>query len=72
MNPKKNPEIFIVTAKKDKHGKKLGMFGETELGWHSNGNSRHNVITYLIALYCVEEDVNTTLSICNTADHLEI
>ena len=25
MNPKKNPEIFIVTGKKDKHGKKLGM-----------------------------------------------
>ena len=67
MNPKKNPEIFIVTAKKDKHGKKLGMFGETELGWHSNGNSRHNVSHILIALYCVEEDVNTTLSICNTA-----
>ena len=66
MNPKKNPEIFIVTAKKDKHGKKLGMFGEGELGWHSNGNSRHNVEHILIGLYCVEEDVNTTLSICNT------
>ena len=66
MNPKKNPEIFIVTAKKDKHGKKLGMFGEGELGWHSNGNSRHNVEHILIGLYCVEEDVNTALSICNT------
>ena len=66
MNPKKNPEIFIVTGKKDKHGKKLGMFGDTELGWHSNGNSRHNVEHILIGLYCVEEDVNTTLSICNT------
>ena len=67
MNPKKNPEIFLVTGKKDKHGKKLGMFGDTELGWHSNGNSRHNVEHILIGLYCVEEDVNTTLSICNTA-----
>ena len=66
MNPKKNPEIFLVTGKKDKHGKKLGMFGDTELGWHSNGNSRHNVEHILIGLYCVEEDVNTTLSICNT------
>ena len=67
MNPKKNPEIFIVTGKKDKHGKKLGMFGDTELGWHSNGNSRHNVDKILIGLYCVEEDFNTCLSMCNTA-----
>ena len=66
MNPKKTPEIFLVTGKKDKHGKKLGMFGDTELGWHSNGNSRHNVDKILIALYCVEEDDNTCLSICNT------
>lgn len=66
MNPKDNPEIFIVTGKKDKQGKKLGMFGDTELGWHSNGNSRHNVSHILIGLYCVEEDDNTCLSICNT------
>ena len=67
MNPKDNPEIFIVTGKKDKQGKKLGMFGDTELGWHSNGNSRHNVSHILIGLYCVEGDENTTLSICHTA-----
>ena len=41
MNPKKYPEIFLVTGKRDKSGKKIGMFGDTELGWHSNGNSRH-------------------------------
>jgi len=67
MNPKDNPEIFIVTGKRDKEGKKIGMFGETELGWHSNGNSRHNVDKILIGLYCVKEDENTALSICNTA-----
>jgi alpha-ketoglutarate-dependent taurine dioxygenase len=67
MNPKDNPEIFIVTGKRDKQGKKLGMFGDTELGWHSNGNSRHNVSHILIGLYCVEGDENTTLSICHTA-----
>lgn len=66
MNPKKTPEIFLVTGKKDEDGKKLGMFGDTELGWHSNGNSRHNVDKILIALYCVKEDANTCLSICNT------
>lgn len=66
MNPKETPEIFLVTGKKDEEGKKLGMFGDTELGWHSNGNSRHNVDKILIALYCVKEDDNTCLSICNT------
>ena len=40
MNPKEYPEIFLVTGKKV-DGKKIGMFGDTELGWHSNGNSRH-------------------------------
>ena len=67
MNPVNYPEIFLVTGKKDKHGKKIGMFGDTELGWHSNGNSRHNVDKILIGLYCVEEDFNTCLSMCNTA-----
>ena len=41
MNPKEYPEIFLVTGKRDDDGNKIGMFGDTELGWHSNGNSRH-------------------------------
>ena len=41
MNPKDHPEIFLVTGKKV-DGKKIGMFGDTELGWHSNGNSTLN------------------------------
>lgn len=68
MNPKEYPEIFLVTGKRDDNGKKIGMFGDTELGWHSNGNSRHLIDKIVIALYCVEEDINTTLSICNTSD----
>ncbi len=68
MNPKDYPELFIVTDKKDKDGNKLGMFGGGELGWHSNGNSRHLIDKILISLYCIEGDVNTTLSICNTSD----
>ncbi len=65
MNPKEYPEIFLVTGKKV-DGKKIGMFGDTELGWHSNGNSRHLIDKILIGLYCVKEDINTTLSVCNT------
>jgi len=68
MNPKKYPEIFLVTGKRDDDGNKIGMFGDTELGWHSNGNSRHLIDKIVIGLYCIEEDINTTLSICNTSD----
>ena len=67
MNPKDYPEIFLVSDRKDEQGNKLGMFGGGELGWHSNGNSRHLIDKILIALYCVKGDVNTTLSICNTS-----
>jgi taurine dioxygenase len=67
MNPTDYPEIFLVTAKRDDKGNKIGMFGDTELGWHSNGNSRHNIDKILIGLYCINEDINTTLSVCNTA-----
>lgn len=67
MNPKEYPEIFLVTGRRDEKGKKVGMFGDSELGWHSNGNSRHQIDKILISLYCIKEDINTTLSICNTA-----
>jgi len=68
MNPKKYPQLFIVTGMKDKEGNKIGMFGNGELGWHSNGNSRHLIDKILISLYCVQGDPNTTLSVCNTSD----
>lgn len=67
MNDTEHPEIFLVTGKKDANGNKLGMFGDLELGWHSNGNSRKDIDKILISLYCIEEDINTTLSICNTS-----
>ena len=67
MNPKQYPELFIVTGDKDAEGKKIGMFGEGELGWHSNGNSRNIIDKILIGLYCIKGNVNTTLSICNTS-----
>ena len=68
MNSKEVPELFYVTDKRDESGQKIGMFGGGELGWHSNGNSRHKIDKILISLYCVEGDPNTTLSICNTSD----
>ena len=68
MNHKENPEIFNVSGERDSDGKKIGMFGDGELGWHSNGNSRHLIDKILIGLYCVKGDANTTLSVCNTSD----
>ena len=68
MNHKDNPEIFNVSGERDEKGNKIGMFGDGELGWHSNGNSRHLIDKILIALYCVKGDVNTTLSVCHTAN----
>lgn len=67
MNHKDYPELFFVTGKRDSEGKKVGMFGDGELGWHSNGNSRHLIDKIVIGLYCIQGDVNTTLSICNTS-----
>jgi len=66
MNDKNVPEIFKVSGERDAEGNKIGMFGDGELGWHSNGNSRHQIDKILIGLYCVKEDINTTLSVCNT------
>ncbi len=67
MNDKNVPEIFKVSGERDAEGNKIGMFGDGELGWHSNGNSRHQIDKILIGLYCVKGDPNTTLSICNTS-----
>ena len=44
------------------------MFGEKELGWHSNGNSRRDIKKILIGLYCEHPCEDTALSIVNTRD----
>lgn len=67
MNDPDHPEIFKVSGERDDKGNRIGMFGDGELGWHSNGNSRHLIDKILIGLYCVKGDPNTTLSICNTS-----
>ena len=50
----KTTQSVLKLAKVD--GKKIGMFGDTELGWHSNGIPRHLIDKILISLYCVQED----------------
>ena len=43
-----------VTNRRDDDGKKIGIFAEKELHWHSNGNFRETGRECCVALYCVE------------------
>ena len=65
MNPKDTPEISIVSGQVDEDGNSIGMFRDQELEWHVNGAGRHKLTEYVVSLYCVEECVDTVLSICN-------
>lgn len=62
MNPPDTPEISIVSGK-IVDGKAIGMFGPTELEWHANGTGRYNFKEICVGLYCVEECIDTVLSI---------
>ena len=68
MNPPDNPEISIVSGQLDENGKAVGMFRDQELEWHANGAGRHDFKEICVSLYCVEECIDTTLSICNQCD----
>ena len=64
MNPKDSPQISIVSGAVI-DGKPIGMFGPTELEWHANGTGRYNFKEICVGLYCVEECIDTVLSIVN-------
>ena len=68
MNPKDPPEISIVSGQVNPDGSEIGMFKDQELEWHVNGAGRHKLTEYCVSLYCVEECVDTVLSICNWCD----
>lgn len=59
FNPKDTPDITRVTPGKN------GMFGHSDLHWHSNGTVYHigEFKEIIVALYCVEECVDTVFSI---------
>ena len=50
------PEILNVTNKRDSSGKKLGIFADFEVAWHTNGSTRKNPEKF-IALYCKKPGV---------------
>ena len=70
MNPKDSPQISIVSGK-IVDGKALGMFGPTELEWHANGTGRYNFDEICVGLYCVEECVDTVLSLVDQCKAFE-
>lgn len=68
MNPPERPEVSLVSGERDENGKVLGVFGDSELQWHANGVARHKFDQIIVSLYCVEECIDTVLSICNQCD----
>ncbi len=65
------PEVLLVTNKKNEKGEFIGMFGEEELGWHSNGNSRKNIFDSCVALYCEMPGEETITKWVNTRKAFE-
>jgi len=65
---KEYPGISRVTNEKDEDGKFVGLFPESELGWHNNGNWRHwkHVIESCIAFYCVRPGEQVVTSYLNS------
>lgn len=70
MNPADSPQISIVSGKII-DGKAIGIFGPTELEWHANGTGRYNFKEICVGLYCVEECVDTVLSLVDQCKAFE-
>ena len=65
MNPKEERRLSYVSGQVDKDGYQIGMFGDQELQWHANGTGRYNFKEICVGLYCVNECIDTVLSINN-------
>lgn len=71
FNDKEYPDIFHVTNKRDEKGRKLGLFADLELGWHSNGTLRPKVREIILSLYCKQPGEDSITSFCNTREAYE-
>ena len=61
---KEYPGISRVTNEKDENGKFVGLFPESELGWHNNGNWRiGNTLLRAVLLFIVLALVNRLLQV---------
>jgi len=58
------PGLFQVTNEV-RDGKKIGVFTDKELDWHSNGNGRPTGRESCVGLYCVKPGINSVTSVCD-------
>ena len=58
-----HPEIILVTPDV-KNGKKIGIFGDKNVDWHTNGTARENPENGL-GIYCVKPGINSITSFAN-------
>jgi len=66
FNDDKHKGLGRVTNQRDEHGKKIGLFADKELDWHSNGNNRETGRECCVMLYCVRPGVNSITSFADT------
>lgn len=61
----KYPGLYRVTNRRE-NNKKIGIFADKELDWHSNGNGRPSGKECCVMLYCIEPGLNSVTSFCDT------
>lgn len=66
FNLEDHPDIGRVTNQRDENGKKMGIFADHELDWHSNGNARETGRECCVMLYCVRPGVESITSFADT------
>jgi len=66
FNDDKHRGLGRVTNQRDANGKKIGLFADKELDWHSNGNNRETGRECCVMLYCVRPGVNSITSFADT------
>ena len=66
FNDDKYKGLGRVTNQRNEDGKKLGLFADKELDWHSNGNNRETGRECCVILYCVRPGVNSITSFADT------
>jgi alpha-ketoglutarate-dependent taurine dioxygenase len=66
FNDDKYKGLGRVTNQRDENGKKIGLFADKELDWHSNGNNRETGRECCVMLYCVRPGVNSITSFADT------
>ena len=71
LSHEKYGKITRVTSRRNENGQKIGMLGEGELGWHSDGDARPAAKKPCVALYCIVPGIGSITSWCDTKQAYE-